>query len=478
MGRALMGGLVFLHRWVGIVLGLLMLMWCLSGVVMIYVSYPSMTDAKRLAALPALANVPVTTSRPVRDGAPVNRFDVEMVNGRPLISLGRGGGRGRRGGGGEAAKPTPDQMLNVARGFSPKATFTNVVKVDQWTLDGQWRQGPLYRYDLHDPAKTWVYVSSQSGRAVQIVNAHERFWNWFGAIPHWLYPTFLRQDAKTWAQVVIWTSLVGTFLAVFGLVLGVIRMKKGKISPYKGWHMWHHVVGLVFGVLLLTWVFSGLLSMNPWGLLEGGGRGEEGGILAGNPVTWATAESAIEAALASPAAVGAVQLRSAPFDGQLYVVAVRRDGSEVRLDTDGHVAPFTADDQARVAHLLFGDGELLTKGDAYYFGTVQEPARFPVLRIIGDDAQATRYYVDPTTGQVRRKVDDNARANRWWQQSLHRLDFAPIFRWRPVWDIMMIVLLLGCSAVCATGLWIGLRRIRHNLSTLGRSNLWKTPRWS
>jgi len=32
--------------------------------------------------------------------------------------------------------------------------------------------------------------------------------------------------------------------------------------------LWHHWTGLVFGILTLTWLFSGLLSLNPWGTLE------------------------------------------------------------------------------------------------------------------------------------------------------------------------------------------------------------------
>ena len=52
MGRALISALVFLHRWMGIVIGLVMLMWCLSGVVMIYVGYPGLGEDRRIAALP------------------------------------------------------------------------------------------------------------------------------------------------------------------------------------------------------------------------------------------------------------------------------------------------------------------------------------------------------------------------------------------------------------------------------------------
>ena len=46
--------IVFVHRYVGIAIGLLMAVWCLSGVVMMYVPYPRLTEEKRVAALPAI----------------------------------------------------------------------------------------------------------------------------------------------------------------------------------------------------------------------------------------------------------------------------------------------------------------------------------------------------------------------------------------------------------------------------------------
>lgn len=42
------------HRWLGIFMCLLVAMWFFSGVVMMYVGFPSMTRAERLAALPEL----------------------------------------------------------------------------------------------------------------------------------------------------------------------------------------------------------------------------------------------------------------------------------------------------------------------------------------------------------------------------------------------------------------------------------------
>jgi hypothetical protein len=78
-----------------------------------------------------------------------------------------------------------------------------------------------------------------------------RFWNWLGTVPHWLYFTKLRQNAALWSNVVIYTSLVGCFLTVFGLFLGVWPLRRRADSrwhsPYRGWKYWHPVPGLVFG---------------------------------------------------------------------------------------------------------------------------------------------------------------------------------------------------------------------------------------
>ena len=69
----------------------------------------------------------------------------------------------------------------------------------------------------------------------------------------------------------VWTSIVGTFWTVIGLYIGIAkyrRYKSGRWSPYRGWFYWHHITGLVFGVLTLTWVMSGLFTMNPFGFLD------------------------------------------------------------------------------------------------------------------------------------------------------------------------------------------------------------------
>ncbi len=70
-----------------------------------------------------------------------------------------------------------------------------------------------------------------------------------------------------------------------------------------------------------------------------------------------------------------------------------------------------------------------------------------------------RYYLDPQTGALLRKVDSDARWNRWLVAALHRGDFSAMARSRPVWDLFMWPLLLGVTLTCATGFFMGLRRL-------------------
>src|SRR5262249_33501115 len=124
----------------------------------------------------------------------------------------------------------------------------------------------------------------------------------------------LRVQQQVWSQTVIWTSLLGTSLTAVGIILAVVqfgRGKEGRLSPYRGWFYWHHMVGLIFGVLMLTWVFSGLVSMNPWGFLESSGRSETS-LVEGSPPQWKEGKSSLEAVRTQLVGSGVVSLTSAP----------------------------------------------------------------------------------------------------------------------------------------------------------------------
>jgi hypothetical protein len=132
---------------------------------------------------------------------------------------------------------------------------------------------PLHRIAVDDAAGTRLYVAENGGDVVLKTNASGRFWGWTGAVLHWLYFTPLRRQSALWNEVIVWSSIAGTLMCIVGIVWGVWRLaplrgyrlrRERHWSPYAGWMRWHHYAGIIFGVVTTTWIFSGLLSMDPW----------------------------------------------------------------------------------------------------------------------------------------------------------------------------------------------------------------------
>jgi len=151
-------GAILVHRWLGIGLGLMMVVWCLSGVVMMYVPYPSLSVGVRLAALEplALGGFREISAEALADNDRIEKFSVEMLAGRPVLRVTRGTGPstlvdlvdGRPRG-----AVTEGEAASVAARFgqpteSLDATLEKI-RDDPWTLWGVAdADRPLYRATL------------------------------------------------------------------------------------------------------------------------------------------------------------------------------------------------------------------------------------------------------------------------------------------------------------------------------------------
>ncbi|GAA3259058.1 hypothetical protein GCM10020258_20610 [Sphingomonas yabuuchiae] len=109
----------------------------------------------------------------------------------------------------------------------------------------------MWKVALADAAGTELYISSLIGQPVQRTTQGQRFWNWLGSVPHWIYPTVLRRDRETWRQAVMWVAGPCIAVALTGLWIGILRLRVGRrryrggrMTPYRGWMLWHHVSGL------------------------------------------------------------------------------------------------------------------------------------------------------------------------------------------------------------------------------------------
>jgi hypothetical protein len=484
MTIALWRATVFVHRYLGVAVGLLMLVWFLSGIVMMYVGLPELSREDRLRALTPISwqGCCSLAAQRLEDDQAIRSLEIETIIDQPVMFVRadrlppRMASLGPMGPSFELGEPEARAAAfaaaeRVLNGPAQKAIF-DMVDRDQWTLGGEFGpHRPLYKYSFDDPDRTVIYVSSSTGQVMLWTTARQRFWNWLGAIPHWLYPTVLRQNGPLWSQVVIWSSIVGGFLTAIGLFLGIAQFKRGssgRLSPYRGWFYWHHLAGLVFGVLTLSWVISGTFSMNPWGFLEGGGGRGEAARLSGELIPWSDVRMSLAAIQANPPSGDVVEIRTAPFAGKLYWLASRSDGTVERLDAGGRPASASVDDLKDAAQRVAGDTsiaseELITDEDAYYFSH-HDQVVLPAYRVILNDAESTRYYFDPKSVALVRRVDATDRERRWLFDGLHRIDFTAALRWRPVWDLVVIFLLLGGIAVSGTGTYLALSRIKRDLS--------------
>lgn len=448
--------LVVLHRYFGIVFGLLMLVWFASGIVMLFVRWPEVDDDDRVRAL-----TPIPWTRCCAFGEDqgvrvVGRAVVEDVAGRPVLRIGAAVT--------DLSTGRPLAALSEAEARRVAATYAAAFEVrgrpagaerivrDQWTVTGYFdKRRPFWRVDFDDARRTQIYVSETTGEVAQFTDRPRRILAWLGPIPHWLYPQVLRADVKLWTRVVIWTSLAGAFLTITGLYLGVMAWRPrrdAQLSPYRGLMAWHHLGGLVAGLLTLTWVVSGTLSMSPWGVFDGP-KDPRPARVAGE-VTLGEIRSAVAAAQAAGLPVRRLVL--APLDGKVFLMA---DG--LRLDAAARPAPLALSD---LAHLTSRLGQvrakaLITAEDAYYRGH-HEPVRLPAYRV--EMADGVRFYLAPTSGELLAVVDDRAKANRWLFEGLHRLDVVPGFDRGPGWAAAVIVLLLICAFGVGTGAWLAWRR--------------------
>jgi hypothetical protein len=467
-----MRSLILIHRYLGIGMGLLMVLWCLSGIVMVYHPFPRLDRLDRVAGLGTIdwqkINVPPQDVPPER---PVSRFQLEMLGTRPvlrlwlldsaplLIDLVAAKTIG--------AVSAHDAMAvakayAAAHGLATGPLRGEKIDYDQWSVGGFGADRPLYKVALGDSHRTELYVSSRFGTLAQITNARQRFWGWLGAVPHWLYPTLLRSRPFIWSQVVIWTSLTGTFLTALGLYIGVQQLRKagrGRWFPHQGLMRWHHISGIFFGLFALTWVMSGLLSVNPWGVMEGGGIEATQRKLGGNAPTSGSLQALLTHLQASNIS-GLRSLDSATLDGQLFAIGTFEDGRMVRYDAKGAVQALRDQDIAEAAARIAGPEatwQLLTREDTYHYSIMDERAQLPVVRVCKADGDL--FYLDPISAALINRADAGERAYRWWHSALHRLDFWPATRSATGRNLFMLPLLIGTTALCAVGAFLGLRRI-------------------
>jgi hypothetical protein len=519
--------LIYLHRWMGIVLGLVFAVWFMSGMAMMYVGMPRLSTAERLGHMKPLD---LSAAR-VEPSDAARRHDihgrlqrVEMYfDGRPIYRF-DGGAKIYADTGDVVGGASADEAMAFVRRWLPQYAATvrydgYVTDSDQWTLGERRGTMPLHRIAAGDPAGTHYYISQVTGEPTMKTDRRSRVLGYFSAVLHWTYFTAFRRNQPLWLQSIAWASLLGAFMTVAGLVIGVVRtrypghyrMRSGPShSPYVGWMKWHHYAGLIFGVVTITWAFSGAMSLGrPFTSMHNKPLTDaQRNAVARSPLrleqlTIARMRGALDAMRPSFAPK---ELEVLQFQGEPYFVGTRppaafdysreigandeRNQAEPRREhlivaalapERGTLRRFSDDSlwtiaKAAMPGMPMRDAAWLTDYDSYYYD--QYGTRpLPVLRVRYDDPDATWLYLEPSHGTML-KQDRGGRWNRWLYHGLHSLDFPFLYHRRPLWDIVLIALSIGGLVLSGSTLipsWRRLARHVRRLAIYSPPSVTRTP---
>jgi hypothetical protein len=471
-----MRALVLVHRWLGVVFCLFFAMWFATGSVMHFVPFPELSEAERMAGLAPIeaADIRHGPAAAVKASGidDVTRVRLQArADGLVYVIDGASGPRAVHAGDlSPAAVRSENLALAIALAHAQRrgidtalATCSGQASYDQWTVPNNLdAHRPLYRITLNDEPGTELYVSSTTGEIVRDTTRRERWWNYAGSVVHWIYPTALRRNWRAW-DALVWTlSLVALIAAIAGALLGILRLRAAHgrvVSPYRGWHAWHHWLGLGCTAFVLTWIFSGWLSMDHGRLFSRGKPAATESVNFAGAAAW----EKLSAREISLAPVQAREIEWFAFDGRVY----RRERlglTSQLLSPAGEVSvagrEFLRSDEATAAarHLAADclPAVAVNANDDYPVVSVMPIA--PVYRSICGDVW---FHVDGANGAMLEKLDASRRAYRWAYAALHTLDF-PALTARPLLRTVLIVTLCGFGlAFSLTAVVIAWRRLRE-----------------
>jgi hypothetical protein len=473
----MMHALTLLHRWLGVALCSLFAMWFASGIVMHFVPFPALTETARVDGLAVLdvaglAHGPADAiaASGIKDATRVRllqRSDgpIYVVSGRSGIVALHAADLAN------AAVSSQPLALAIATDDAhrrhldfTRARIAGLAAYDQWTVPGGFdAHRPLYRIALGDSRSTALYVSSRTGEVVLQTTRRERAWNYVGSVAHWVYATPLRSHPAVWSLVLRWLSLLALVGATAGAVLGTLRIgvEQGRlVSPYSGVQVWHHWLGLICGLFVLTWIFSGWLSLDDGRFFSNG----KPSAADSQAIIGAPAWNALPRDEIRHVSVPAKEVEWFAFGGRIYR-RERISAGQQRLVIAGglpnagtsertFLEPVEID--AAMNPLAFACDKSFVVGPNDAYAVVSTTPGAPVYRVVCGDVW---FHIDGAGGVVLEKLDSSRRAYRWLYGALHTLDF-PFLTARPALRAILIVILCGFGvAFSLTGVVIAWRRL-------------------
>lgn len=476
----------FIHRILGTFLSILFLIWFLSGLVMMYHTFPKVWEKEKIEKMEvldtSLPSIESVTSR-IPSNEKILNLEVSRFLKQTIFRI--------RTDKQEYLLPadsieklpdiTSERINQIAHlwNSAPVMRIDTLHKLDQWIPFGQLKKEfPIIKIYFSDKEKHELYISSQSGEVLQYTTVKERFWSWLGAIPHWIYFTSLRQDRELWIASVIILSAIGVVMTLAGLYVGIhafVQRRKNKYvfgSPYKKkWYWLHHITGLIFGILVLTWIFSGMMSLvdTPKWIAKDKQHYPIHQVLEGNEINPGQYPLDYREVIRQlPGTVKKIEWGRF-FDKPLYHIVTT--SKKITLDASfPKLQPLNLKETeiTKAIESIHGKGStkttFLKEYDTYYLAKSGH-LPLPVYKSEIADADNSCYYVNPKNGQYR-YFNNRKRWDFWLYKGMHGLTFQflvtrPLLRLTVLW-----ILMLGGTVVSVSGVVLGARYVIRKIRRL------------
>jgi len=453
------------HKYLGWVLGVLMVVWFLSGFVMIFEGFPKFTDQERLEESPAINNAISKNLDQFLQNKSFVKAEIYHSGGRNILKLWQSDENFQLFGLDNLKRIHRIDSLEAASialenmGEFNRFTYDKILALDQWI---PWQRIekdlPIHKFYFKDDLHTELYVSSTSGLIVQKQNSYERFWAYLGAIPHYLYFKELRVRRELWVAVVVLLSGAASIMVFLGIAIGIkrLRFKKGKsVIPYrKMFFKWHHITGIVFGLFVFTWSLSGMFSLTRINLTHDeqfitkmkDAWSEQKPIK--TPAVYNNLLMIIQAQ--SPKRIelkqsfdGLMVISETAFEKAIYIDAVKQN-PEVQTKKLMKRAKDVFNGKLSAISLMYN------YNDYYYSKNNFYP--LPVIKAEFNDIDRTTFYIDPADGRIHKSVNNTSRLSRWLYKALHTFDIGILLQNNNIRILLLIVFLIGGTVVSVTGM--------------------------
>lgn len=473
-----------LHRILGTILSILFLVWFLSGFVMIYHTFPKVSNRDSYAQMESLKGNFLPVDSVLKDVQELpQKFVLKSFADKPIYEYSISDKNIK------ISADTISQSVYVLsysdiERYASRWVQSPITKVDTLRQLDQWipfsrynKDFPIYKFYFEDEAKHELYISSVSGEALQFTDKNNRFWAWMGAIPHWIYFTSLRQNSQLWMDVIIWLSGFGCMMCIAGITLGIrsyikqYKRKKKLKTPYRKFvYKWHHILGFVFGIFVFTFVFSGMMSLAtvPQWIVKVNNDSIVRKLYDTPPIDINNYKFGYQKILDEyPNQVKRIEWTTFG-DKPIYKIIV--DNRLITLDASVNEIKPLALDETDIRNRLsyFHNDEvnisLMNEYDNYYVGRTNH-LPLPVYKAIIDDTDGSTYYISPKNGNIK-YYNTNTKVRRWTYQALHSFKFKYLAERPVLWNIVMWTTMTGGTIVSLSGVWLGFRYIKRKIKKL------------